>query len=1618
MAQTKNTFIKSKMNRDLDERLVPNGEYREALNIQVSQSEDADVGTLSTALGNTLITEFGLEEDCNAKIIGMYADEKDKNIFFFITNFIDTSSTGLTNYPTSQVINQIWARNINSNTNTKLVEGQFLNFSITHEILNIDLLDDLLFWTDNRNQPRKINIAKANPSASLNPNYYTNEDQICVAKYAPCDVISLMKDYIVSYSIISGGGGTGPNPANYVVNNIYSTVSTLTNGGEGLTIKVLTVTSGNITSFEIVNQGSGYIDQENVNVSPRTGSARIQLSVENQSTMKNKCTEFLPDTLTDVVATGVGYSITSGSVFQGNYDSSLAPYVGSLVKIENAIGSDITPKLARLTSFTSQGSSFFAIITWPFPAASSPQTLNVPDGGKLIYGLNPDYDNQWPGDCEYLKDKFVRFSYRFKFDDNEYSTIAPFTQACFIPVNNGYFLKEEINTGVIQSLVRTVAGTNYTVGQTSIITQSGNQTAHAEVVSTSGDVRIINGGSDYINGNSVSVSFTNGSGASYTANTLEKVFDTNQAFKSTENKKFENLVNNIDLQIPCPNFLNSNGNTWDKIQESMHVDSIEIIYKDDAEDVLKVLDSINVTELVTINQPFFNYQYQSSLPIKTLEERDLLRVSDKVPLRALTQEVSGNRIIYGNYVDGHTSNATLDYQVASSAKFPTTTPFFSTLKKEYQNHTLKQNRNYQVGVVLSDRYGRQSDVVLSEIESTVTGLGSDTIYGSSTTYHPYYSSDPGLLQSGGSGTAGTTWPGDSLKIQFNSLVPENNGLLGYPGLFVGIEGANVSNFFTGGPYLDSGLYPSNPVTNAATTTNGSGTGLTVDYWTANGQMGPYSPVINNPGFGYANGDTITISSNISPTPGNFQAATFRIQTGLVPNLTGWYSYRVVVKQQEQDYYNVYLPGILNGNIVDNISNNATSATLSLYGDNINKIPKDLTDVGPTQTSFRTSEEELILRVQNFLNNTETVSRQFYPETETEDVVSLSELSDLGFNLSRNTQAIDGSYPNAVSTINLTTFNESVSNGASVTILDGNGNTVYGTAAGLYALSYFKSTSPEASVVLNEKITLPSSLTPYTITFGASGIVYNSFNNPLVGFLNTSESIGVSEEKGFVPSLAVFETSPVVSQLNIFYETSTSGTISDLNDLIVAGSPAGTFIATVSNVESSDTLFNETKTGSYTVTNSFTPVDFNGDAIVDAAASGALVSVFDDNGSSRINEFQLENNNGVFTLKTNRPAGIGYYVGSNNRLITFNCTVKITSNGSSVFKSFQIQVGNSKPTYGPSRYAPNPPGAINGTNYTSYLNGYGPGQVLPAPSGFPTPNLPPLIANPIDGPQLFGPLGFYATFNNANDYDPTTPGGGYGTKSLAQFVAFNGSGDNSAPFPNASFSQPPLLNPNSLRTREVSWFCTSWKIGSNTVAKNFDENDMVKVVVNGQTESVRYGDISGTLPDVLVSQAEKEGPNGNSYQIYIGEDYAEKQDNRFGGITDRMDFAVFAGNSNSDFQFLPSPGLKIGAQPVNNFKCGIGVRPLTSDVSTSLTYDPDGDPSGLQQGAANLLNFFGNNNNYLGSNTTAGNINPLAVSSIPIASFIERIEHVITIQASDGSNLIGEPSVIKVIQLGN
>ena len=80
MAEIKNSFLRSKMNKDLDDRLIPNGEYRDAQNISVGKSEADDIGALETVLGNTLASSFGLT---GMSVIGYHAIENSNKIIVF-----------------------------------------------------------------------------------------------------------------------------------------------------------------------------------------------------------------------------------------------------------------------------------------------------------------------------------------------------------------------------------------------------------------------------------------------------------------------------------------------------------------------------------------------------------------------------------------------------------------------------------------------------------------------------------------------------------------------------------------------------------------------------------------------------------------------------------------------------------------------------------------------------------------------------------------------------------------------------------------------------------------------------------------------------------------------------------------------------------------------------------------------------------------------------------------------------------------------------------------------------------------------------------------------------------------------------------------------------------------------------------------------------------------------------------------------------------------------------------------------------------------------------------------------------------------------------------------------
>ena len=96
MAEAKNHFIGGKMNRDIEDRLLKNSEYRDALNITVGQASENNVGSVENMKSNVLAYTTSLGYS-NAQPIGYVVDERDNSIYWFVTTFY--FDPGVKEYP-------------------------------------------------------------------------------------------------------------------------------------------------------------------------------------------------------------------------------------------------------------------------------------------------------------------------------------------------------------------------------------------------------------------------------------------------------------------------------------------------------------------------------------------------------------------------------------------------------------------------------------------------------------------------------------------------------------------------------------------------------------------------------------------------------------------------------------------------------------------------------------------------------------------------------------------------------------------------------------------------------------------------------------------------------------------------------------------------------------------------------------------------------------------------------------------------------------------------------------------------------------------------------------------------------------------------------------------------------------------------------------------------------------------------------------------------------------------------------------------------------------------------------------------------------------------------------
>ena len=98
MPKISKNFIKGRMNKGVDERLVPQGEYVDALNVRLGSTEGTEIGAVENSKGNEELVSLqfkGVSLSAQARCIGAFEDGQNETMYWFVndpTNLV--SATG------------------------------------------------------------------------------------------------------------------------------------------------------------------------------------------------------------------------------------------------------------------------------------------------------------------------------------------------------------------------------------------------------------------------------------------------------------------------------------------------------------------------------------------------------------------------------------------------------------------------------------------------------------------------------------------------------------------------------------------------------------------------------------------------------------------------------------------------------------------------------------------------------------------------------------------------------------------------------------------------------------------------------------------------------------------------------------------------------------------------------------------------------------------------------------------------------------------------------------------------------------------------------------------------------------------------------------------------------------------------------------------------------------------------------------------------------------------------------------------------------------------------------------------------------------------------------------
>jgi len=385
MPELKNNFTGGKMNKDLDERLVPNGQYRDAWNIQVSTSEESDVGSLQNIKRNFRIR--GNNPSINtipgdAVCVGGIADDKNNTFYLLLAS---DQKDMIVSY--NNVTNDLIPVFVD-------VSLGVLQYDKTRLITGINIVDDMLFWTDNFTEPKRINIPRSIEGTSDGGNVNTR----LIVPERGIDFNSGINIAEENITVIKKGPKVPP---------------------------VLRLESSGSTSIKLYC-GQPYPDTFHA-ASVGVGST-VTINVKN--------------------LIGKFY----GNVLHDYYNVGDTLYLKAVERIPDGSDHDLEDKWSKGIKFDHDIELLIKSI-----GDTSSINLRTPIECKVITKKGNLYSSAYTvtnlADPDLIfEKKFPRFATRWKYSDGEYSPFSPFSQIAFSPGSFSYHPTKGFNLGMVNTL--------------------------------------------------------------------------------------------------------------------------------------------------------------------------------------------------------------------------------------------------------------------------------------------------------------------------------------------------------------------------------------------------------------------------------------------------------------------------------------------------------------------------------------------------------------------------------------------------------------------------------------------------------------------------------------------------------------------------------------------------------------------------------------------------------------------------------------------------------------------------------------------------------------------------------------------------------------------------------------------------------------------------------------------------------------------------------------------------------------------------------------------------------------------------------------------------------------